>query len=606
MNKKERHHRRQFIDSLTANKSKIGEDNKLSRYEYLPTVEKLIPEGSFILTLDTQRGLTRIPGIDPDIIKPEILTFNKDLIVALKKTFNPNKVNVAVVDEEPFYRGLEMLLNKAIVEAPSQNARVVLIDRFISTNTKSPNDYSTISVGRFSTPEGEVILERPGDPPLETQFAKLSDDLRKNGLTDQIIIVDDGLFDIKCLEEYEQIFKQRGFKVKGFYVGIGPFGKDQIDTLGSLRRSNRQVLALAPCSDIFDWVCARDFTFYGGKNCGKIGQNYLTAPYFAPFSDGTSASIPPEQLFAFSQEILIANINLVTSIQRKIRRILTFKDVMTAGYGLPTSLTEKFRNAQPEERIDNYLIEALIALRSGFGRVISNQDPELFLDIPNKKEILSRIREKSDQLIILCGCSGSGRSTLTQEILRQKPQSRRLKRTTTRSQRNEDEFSEIVPVNRDAFLQQVKSGTIISPVYYPPNKELYGISLDELTKVSTFKENEVAILEGAEDVFGIKRLFPKAKLVLLFPASFGVIRERLFQRNPNQPETETRIEKSKEQLKIITEKAPRLFTEGIADLIIISSQPKSDVQKILDALKSGQRIFEDLSDLEKSLRKENI
>jgi len=566
--------------------------------------EALKQGGAYLLTYDTKRTLNRffdLSNLDLSLIADR---FNTSVTLAVQEAFG-NSVPVVAIPEDGFYNRMDQMLDLAVKKADEINGRAVMLDRFIFPIFSPKDSFSDISVSRSLTEDGQVIIkERPGDMPLEEQFTNLERDILANGLERKVIIVDDGLFDVECLEEYEDIFSKRGFEIAGYYVGVSPYGDGDMDTKGTIIRSGRFVNDIVPVCNPKDWVCIRDDVWFGGKTTtdSKTGQ-LLTVPYFAPFSDGSGASIPPDKLINFSKSVLQANIELVSSLQIRIGIELTFSDVIAAGYGLPTSLTGEFRQAKPEEKVKDYLDEALISLESGFEKVF-NLNGFNNVQIPEiDDELLSELQKNSDKLIILCGSSGAGRSTLAQAIIDNSPGSVRVRRTTTRERRGGNEQKEIITSERQNFLKMVDQNEIVGSVYYTPNQQLYGTEIAELMlRLSNLGENEFAVLEGAEDVLKIKALLPEANLVMVLPPTVDAIATRIRERESgSQNEANSRIQVTANQLRITLNNLPSMFESGVVNMVIVNDESNIDALKVINATKRKETIFENVSSLENSL-----
>ena len=566
--------------------------------------EALKQGGAYLLTYDTKRTLDRfsdLSGVDLSTVTDE---FNSKVTLAVQEAFG-SSVPVVAIPEDGFYNRMDQMLDLAVKKADEINGRAVMLDRFIFPIFSPKDSFSDISVSRSITEDGQVIIkERPGDQTLDQQFDELEKDILLNGLQRKLVIVDDGLFDVECLEVYEEIFSKRGFEIAGYYVGVSPYGDGDMDTKGTIIRSGRFVNDLVAVRNPSDWVCFRDFVFYGGKTQidSETGQ-LLAVPYFAPFSDGSGASISPEKLINFSKAVLQANIELVLSLQIQIGKELTFSDVTNAGYGLPTSLTGEFRRAKPDEKVKDYLDEALISLESGFEKVFNLngfnnvQTPEI------DGELLSELQKNSDKLIILCGSSGAGRSTLAQAIIDNSPGSIRVRRTTTRERRGGNEQKEIITSERQNFLKMVDQNEIAGSVYYTPNQQLYGTEVAELIlKLSNLGEDEYAILEGAEDVLKIKQLLPNATVVLVLPPSIDEIAPRIKDRESGtRQEANSRIQETANQLRITLKNLEDMIQAGVVDMVIVNDKPDLDALKVFNAIKENKMVFEDTSNLLSSL-----
>lgn len=310
--------------------------------------------GAYIVTQDTERLLLRLGVILPD---RDVQAFNTAVLQALSPVFN-----VVMTDENRFYNRLGTAFAYACIKAKSENAEVILLDRFISAPGLSPNEFSTLSIGRVTTPIGEILGPRPGDPDIDEQLAVIDAKMRQKG-TNKIILVDDGLSTVDALEPYEEIARTQGWQIIDMTLGVLPsadYGDEWNTKAAAMEITGRSPVGILPVTSPADWICQRDFTIFGGKTVAVDGVAYpLTAPYFSPFTGGQSASIPAGRLNEVSQKILLANQVMVGAIDRQIGQPLTFTEVLNAGYGLPVSLLGKLPIPAPEDSVTEYIGTAL-------------------------------------------------------------------------------------------------------------------------------------------------------------------------------------------------------------------------------------------------------
>ncbi|MBI5448766.1 hypothetical protein HY948_00380 [Candidatus Gottesmanbacteria bacterium] len=313
--------------------------------------------GAYIVTQDTERLLLRLGVILPD---RDIQTFNTAVLQTLSPVFN-----VVMTDENRFYNRLGTAFVYACIRAKSENAEVILLDRFISAPGLPPDEFSTLSIGRVTTPIGEILGPRPGDPDIDEQLAIIDAKMRQKG-TNKIILVDDGLSTVDALEPYEEIANTQGWQIVDMTLGVLPSagnGDEWNTKAAAMIITGRSPVCVLPVTSPLDWICQRDFTLFGGKTVAMDGVGYpLTAPYFSPFTGGQSASIPTGRLNEVSQKILLANQAMIRAIDRQIGQPLTFTDVLNAGYGLPVSLLGKLPIPSPEDSVTEYIGTALACI----------------------------------------------------------------------------------------------------------------------------------------------------------------------------------------------------------------------------------------------------
>ena len=569
----------------------VGYNPMLVTGEGLGTQEDLQTGGALLITLDTRANLLRFPGFsNSSLPETAILEYEQEISAAMQIAFR-DVAPVVITKEESFYQAMSSLLEKSVNDAREMGARVVNLDRFIESGNVQPGqDYTNISVGRTITKDGIIIDARPGEFSLKEQLSQLRIDMQNNGQT-KLIIVDDGLFDIECLETYESIFD--GFQIAGYYVGVGPYGDGELNTIPYLQSQGKIVEAVLPANNFKDWVCSRDYAPWGGKLTQSGDSNYFTIPYFAPFSDGSAASIPPERLILVSRAILTANLRLFRSLEQSQNRQITFTDFAQAGYGLPTSNTGMMRRAESNESVANYLAECLITLDSDY--------PSSNLDSQSPKGVsplnsLTRTRLElldsrcGDKLIILVGSSGTGRSTIARGLTDTRYFTR-LKRDTTRSLRSQAEADEITQVDKESFLQRYanpnRSDQIIAAVKYAANDQLYGVSLKTIQELSKLSLTQFAVVEGTGDVLSLKQLLPSAQVIMVLPPSIESLGSRLTDRGDT--DTKTRLDQSKHELSETLKSLPDLVKTGLVDLVITNNDVDTSVDAILNYLSNQEK-----------------
>lgn len=569
--------------------STLTNNQLLINKEGLGGLENLKSGNSLLITLDTKASLQRLPILaNLNIPGAFIDEFNTNIIEAVQQTFK-DIAPIVVTQEQPFYQNLSNLLDQAVLDAKKINARVVNLDRFISSPNQTQETYTNISAGRCITPSGEIIItNRPGGADLSQQINQLKQRMKDNNQT-SIIVVDDGLFDIPCLETYEEIFTSQGIKISGYYVGVGPYGDENLDTTTYIKNSNQLMETVLPINNLFGWICGRDFMFCGGKLYQDSDlSTYYTLPYFAPFSDIFGNSVPAEKLVNFNRQVLQANLKLVQNIQDVIGKKITFQDIVNAGYGLLASNLNQINPAELQDNLEAYLTKALIILNSDFSQFFSStgfNQVESLTD-KNTEQRLKKINDNyGDKLLIIFGSSGTGRSTLINELINQNPLSQRIKRITTRELRTEDESEEIISTSTQDFLNNVNSNQIITAVNYSVNNQLYGISLNEISKLESIPPDNFGIIEGTGEVWQLKKLFPKATLVLVLPPSLKDLENRLLNRNEDGY-SQSRNNQSANELKIVTENLAELTEQGIIDITLINENAQETAGKLLKIIKS--------------------
>lgn len=222
---------------------------------------------------------------------------------------------------------------------------------------------------------------------------------------------------------------------------------------------------------------------------------------------------------------------------------------------------------------------------------------------PEAQEIRDLVGE-GENLCILVGSSGAGRDTVLDECLKLSKNFKRIKRTTTREKRSARvDWERMVFIKESSFLKNLKSGEILFAGRYRANLRLYGVSKKELLKLKNQKN--LYFIEANLVALPLKKLFPKSKLVIILPPSFGVLKERLFSRGKLIKELKERLKVSVSEIRTALANIEGMFDRRFVDLAVINEKPSDVVaQRVAKAIKSKKRFIENHNKLSKSLKHE--
>lgn len=199
--------------------------------------------------------------------------------------------------------------------------------------------------------------------------------------------------------------------------------------------------------------------------------------------------------------------------------------------------------------------------------------------------VASRLRVrlgKGDNLVIFLASSGVGRDTVLENCLKLFPHSERIRRTTTRRRRSFlPESTRMIFIETKNFLSDLKKGKMIFASRYKVNNRLYGISRDELLKLRN--RGRTYFFECTLLSLALKKILPKAKLVLLVPPSFNFLEERMAARGDK--DWKWRFKNSHSEIKKFLANAEAMFKADYVDLAFINSNSKLTAHKIIKALK---------------------
>lgn len=352
---------------------RVFDIQRLPNYLANGGIESLRLGDSYIVTLDTKRLIEKLLRSNnlpvTNEIQSAIQSFNNSLVQILKQTFVEAPFSLVVVSEEPFYDALDTMTQQA---SKTLSTQLVNIDRFIDPE-RSVKNVAIISAGRYTENGNESITERPGEIPLNEQMTDLQNKLlqKRGNQRNDISLIDDGFSTRDDFATYREIFAKRGINLTGAILGIGPYGNTEWDAIGGAQASGCEEISIViPAYNPSEWVCGRDFTLFGGKMWRKIDTGVtVTAPYFAPFTDGSSASIPSDKLTLFSMQLLQANLSLVQALETCNGGELSFQAAINAGYGIPTitNTTCEAPIPQSQDSIRQYIQEMIETLKQRKG-----------------------------------------------------------------------------------------------------------------------------------------------------------------------------------------------------------------------------------------------
>lgn len=189
------------------------------------------------------------------------------------------------------------------------------------------------------------------------------------------------------------------------------------------------------------------------------------------------------------------------------------------------------------------------------------------------------IRPYAKNLIMMLGVSGAGRDTLLDAIREAYPDYQRIRRTTTRPYREEEEQGRILSVPPAEFRSAVKQNSIICSYLYPPNAQFYGVSLSELEKLRQGK----GLLEGTSELIPLKILLPESKLFVILPESLSQLTSQLENRDGREnAETTRRLLRVKRELSVLFGRLPNILNVGLVNGVLINAPPlKTSVQRAI-------------------------
>ena len=151
------------------------------------------------------------------------------------------------------------------------------------------------------------------------------------------------------------------------------------------------------------------------------------------------------------------------------------------------------------------------------------------------------------KLLVLAGPSAVGKTTVSDEIMRQNDKFTLSRSATTRAPRGDGHDDEYVYLTRDEFLAAIESGDILEHTEY--SGDLYGTPKSEILRAEREGKYALFIL----DLAGVASLreseFADDTLFVYIYDTLNTLEERLYARYMNPPTVDglTRFAKRKEQ-----------------------------------------------------------
>lgn len=151
------------------------------------------------------------------------------------------------------------------------------------------------------------------------------------------------------------------------------------------------------------------------------------------------------------------------------------------------------------------------------------------------------------KLLVLAGPSAVGKTTVSDEIMRQNDKFTLSRSATTRAPRGDGHDDEYVYLTRDEFLAAIESGDILEHTEY--SGDLYGTPKSEILRAESEGKYALFIL----DLAGVASLreseFADDTLFVYIYDTLNTLEERLYSRYMNPPTVDglTRFAKRKEQ-----------------------------------------------------------
>lgn len=180
---------------------------------------------------------------------------------------------------------------------------------------------------------------------------------------------------------------------------------------------------------------------------------------------------------------------------------------------------------------------------------------------------------KTGSLVVLSGPSGTGKTTICHELIKQIPRTAFSVSATTRAKRaGEREGVDYYFLSKEDFKQKIKRGEFLewARVY----DHYYGTPRQPI--LANLNRGANVLLDiDMQGALNIKKKFPKALLVFILPPSLAVLRQRLINRKKDSVAViNGRMKQIEKELRYI----PRY------DLLVINDDLKKTVRSIREKI----------------------
>ena len=158
------------------------------------------------------------------------------------------------------------------------------------------------------------------------------------------------------------------------------------------------------------------------------------------------------------------------------------------------------------------------------------------------------------QVVVIAGPTGSGESTITNQIVNAYPRVKRLVTATTRSPRpGEIHGTDYYFFTKEGFGKEKAQGNILESTYIENRDTYYGTYKPDLD--AKLAEGSTVIINP--DIVGAKfyKERYKAMTIFILPESISAIEKRLRQRNPEFSDADIAKRRANAEAEIVNEKS---------------------------------------------------
>ncbi len=218
---------------------------------------------------------------------------------------------------------------------------VIQLDRYIDGNEDV--DYFRLEVSRGVA---GGLVSRPGcDISVDEQFRNMAEWVL-DGEYDRLLIVDDVLAFgdtlTPMLNGFKELIPETKLKV---LVGLAASGGGWrgLERVTEETGVEIEAVTIVKAGEENEWTSGmampalRDFTFLGGKIANdEVTGRRQNFPYFVPFSVPVISFMPKEKRYDAGVAMLDISIEAVEEMNRNLGRDLVVRDLVEAGFGIPS------------------------------------------------------------------------------------------------------------------------------------------------------------------------------------------------------------------------------------------------------------------------------
>lgn len=309
--------------------------------------EKIEVSYPYVVLADFEHVFGRFEGIIGD---KRVDEFEKKVANVLTDV-SPDLTNMVKLKVKNIIGEVEKRIEKE--QGCGDKVGVIQLDRYIDGAESA--DYFRLEVSRGVA---GGLVPRPGcDVSVDEQFRNMAEWALSGGY-DRLLIVDDVLAFgdtlTPMLKGFKELIPETKLKV---LVGLAASGGGWkgLERVTEETGVEVEAVTIVKAGEENEWTSGmampalRDFTFLGGKIAvdekNGMRQNF---PYFVPFSVPVISFMPKERRYDAGVAMLSISIEVVEEMNKKLGRDLLMKDLIEAGFGVPSIKLECLKDLKWE------------------------------------------------------------------------------------------------------------------------------------------------------------------------------------------------------------------------------------------------------------------